>query len=427
MGVQETELQEQQNKLATKPKNSELEPTESHPLQTTELPETLEDLTSLEIPKIELESLHKINSAKNDLIKVKETLGSIIDTMANNPSLISRAAKAWGELPLWQKILGGVVVSGPVLAAGLFAHVGVLMVIGGVNGLAYTASGIILDDHHVHTVDIANKLKEGIFSLADLLQITINALEKIVASLQVEVEKFIVENAKLANNVTELKSEVTSLTAQVEIFVATQSLLRETRDDLDKSAKKLKESVEAQTELLVENQVLLDKVKVEYQKNEQQLSAKVAELQAVKDAMDKQIQQATIVSTTLQGAVETMAGTMVQDEEKRARFQQQLDEFLTGKKDGFHNIAWRICEAETKLAELTGKLNDTQKHYDQLLVVQEGHVKRLERIVVKPDTENVDPNVKTVKGLHEHSIYKQSKQAVAVEKAETPSLTTRLN
>ena len=218
MGVQETELQDQQNKLVTKPKNSELKPTESHPLQTTELPETLEDLTSLEIPKIELESLNRINSAKNDLIKVKETLGTIIDTMANNPSLISRAAKAWGELPLWQKILGGVVVSGPVLAAGLFAHVGVLMVIGGVNGLAYTASGIILDDHHVHTVDIAKKLKEGIFSLADLLQITINALEKIVESLQVEVEKFIVENAKLANNVTELKSEVTSLTAQVEIF-----------------------------------------------------------------------------------------------------------------------------------------------------------------------------------------------------------------
>ncbi|MBL7480210.1 LegC2/C7 family Dot/Icm T4SS effector [Legionella bononiensis] len=426
MGVQETELQDQQNKLVTKPQNSELKPTESHPLQTTELPETLEDLTSLEIPKIELESLNKINSAKNDLIKVKETLGSIIDTMANNPSLISRAAKSWGELPLWQKILGGVIVSGPVLAAGLFAHIGVLMVIGGVNGLAYTASGIILDDHHVHTMDIANKLKEGIFSLADLLQITINALEKIVESLQVEVEKFIVENAKLANNVTDLKSEVTSLTAQVELFVATQSLLRETRDDLDNAAKKLEESVEAQTELLVQNQSLLDTVRKEYQKNEEQLSAKIAELQAVTDEMDKKIKQANIVSTTLGGAVETMAQTLLQDEEKQAQFKKQLEGIIVHG-EGFHNIAERVCDAERKLAEITERLAVTQENMDQLLVVQEGHVKRMEQIVVKPDTENVDPNIKTVKGLHKHSIYKHQKQASAVETVDRPSLPARMN
>ncbi|RUR18992.1 hypothetical protein ELY21_05565 [Legionella sp. km535] len=426
MGDQDKELQAQDSKVVTKPINSEPEPTESHPLQpTTDLPETLDDLTSLETPKIEIESLQKITTAKNDLLKVKQTLSSIIDTMASNPSIINQASKYWGELPLWQKILGGVIVSGPVLAAGLFAHVGVLMVIGAVNGLAYTASGMILDDHHVHTEDIARKLKEGIFSLADLLQITINALEQIVVSLKVEIEKFIVENGKLADSVSDLKSEVTSLTTQVELFVKTQSLLRETRNDLEQSAEKLKSSVEVQTELLAKNQELLDQVKEDYKKNEQQLNDKIAELLAVKNAMDKQIQQATLVSTTLQGAVETMAGTLVQDEEKRAHFQKQLDEFLSGRKEGFHNIANRICDAETKLAELTGKLSDTQQQYNQLLAVQEGHISRLEQIGVQPDAENVEPKKPKGRGSHGQGIFShKQQQGIATVEYTSPTVST---
>ncbi|CAM2859166.1 LegC2/C7 family Dot/Icm T4SS effector [Legionella worsleiensis] len=405
MGVQETELQNQQPDTSIKSIHSELEHIEAPSLHVDDLPEMLDELTNPDKPEIELESLNKINSVKNDLAKTKELLGSIIDTMVNNPSLINQASQYWGELPIWQKVLGGVIVSGPALAAGLFAHVGALMVIGTFNGLAYTASGMILEEHRIHTEDIAEKLKKGIFGLAEVLDATIQTLEQIVNSLKIEIQKFVTENKKLAINVLDLQSEVTSLSDQVELFVATQKLLRETRDDLEKSAEKLKESVETQTELLVKNQELLDKVKQEYQKNEQQLSAKVAELQAVKTQMDEQIQQATIVSVTLQGAVQTMAGTLLNNEQEKAQFQQRLDEFINGEKEGFDKVADRICTAEAELGILTTQLSETQKQYNQLLAVQESHVSRLERIGIKPEPENATPAVKSGRALRELGIY----------------------
>lgn len=81
-------------------------------------------------PEIESGSLAQIVDTQKQLSQVKESLESIVDSIAENPSLITRAASAWGELPMWQKVTGGLVLTAPTLAVGLFAHIGVLLVIG---------------------------------------------------------------------------------------------------------------------------------------------------------------------------------------------------------------------------------------------------------------------------------------------------------
>jgi predicted DNA-binding ArsR family transcriptional regulator len=413
MAMQEKELKDLLNQETANPGTFDLVATQTHPLQTEELPENFDALVSLEEPKIDFESLKKITSVKEDLLKVKGTLVGIVDTMADDPSMITRWSKSWGELPLWQKILGGVALSGPAVAAGLFAHVAALMVIGGVTGVAYTASGIILDDHHVHNVNIAQRLKQGVSDLADLLMLTINALEKIASDLRVEIEKFAIENTKLADSVTELQSEVESLTNQVEIFIKTQDLLRETRNDLEKTAESLKTSVVEQTDLLNKNQQMLQQVKADYEKNEQQLSAKIAELLSVRKAMDLEVERAKLVANTLEGTVLSLTGTVIKDGEQRVQFQENLDKFLKDKEGGFDKVATRICAAEAELEQVKNQLSDSTQRYKELLDRQEQQVTRLEElgaenIPPKSNRTNTATTINT-KGLHQNGIYTTNK------------------
>lgn len=417
MAMQETELKDLLNQEKANPGTFDLIATQTHPLQTEELPDNFDALVSLEEPKVDLESLKKITSVKEDLLKVKGTLVGIVDTMADDPSMITRWSKSWGELPLWQKIIGGVALSGPAVAAGLFAHVAALMVIGGVTGVAYTASGIILDDHHVHNVNIAQRLKQGVSDLADLLMLTINALEKIASDLRVEIEKFAIENTKLADSVTELQSEVESLSNQVELFIKTQDLLRETRNDLEKTAESLKTSVVEQTDLLNKNQLMLEQVKVDYEKNEKQLSAKIAELLSVRKAMDLEVERAKLVANTLEGTVLSLTGTVIKDGEQRVQFQENLDKFLKDKEGGFDKVATRICAAEAELEQVKNQLSDSTQRYKELLDRQEEQVTRLEQLDKELGTENIPPksnrkNTATstnTKGLHQNGFYTPNK------------------
>ncbi|OCH98308.1 hypothetical protein A8135_12185 [Legionella jamestowniensis] len=117
------------------------------------------ELSNLTVPLSPQDELAKIAITQEQLTQIKQSLGAIIDTMQQNDSLFSRAATFWGNLPLWQKILGGIVLTVPTLAAGIAAHIGILLAISGVTVVAYTASGIVLDDHHSCNKNIADRLK----------------------------------------------------------------------------------------------------------------------------------------------------------------------------------------------------------------------------------------------------------------------------
>lgn len=208
-----------------------------------------------------LDSLQSIALTQEHLAQVKKSLGAIVDSLHDNPSLISRAAAFWGELPLWQRIVGGVAISGPTLIIGAAAHIGFLITISGVSALAYTTSGIVLDDHHYHTKSIAQKLKEGIFGVAEILELTIGALDTIRKKLAIEIDKFKEENEKLAHNITRLNEEVETLSAQVEVYVETEKLLRKSKEDLEKTASSLKLDLEKQSEQYEINQKELEKIR----------------------------------------------------------------------------------------------------------------------------------------------------------------------
>lgn len=333
-----------------------------------------------EIDFVNIGSLEHIADSQKQLSEVKKGLSNIIETMANNHSLVSRAAIFWGGLPLWQKIAGGVVVTGPTLAAAVIAHVGILFAISSVTAATYTGCGIVLDDHHRYTVNIADRLKTGIFSLADVLEITISQLEVIRVKFTEEIDKFKTENLKLTENVLYLTEQIESLSNQVELFVETEKLLRTTKDELEQRNEELKKTVGEHDLLIEKNQTELDKVKHAYEVSQTQLSEKIIELGTVRVSLGLEVEKARKVATTLQGTVQALAGTVIEDAKQRDVFQERLDGFLSDEKKSFDTVADRICQAEKELALVKEELKQSNERHQELLERQELQTDRLERI-----------------------------------------------
>ncbi|MBI2785227.1 MAG: hypothetical protein HYX60_02510, partial [Legionella longbeachae] len=255
---------------------------------------------------------------------------------------------------------------------------GFLVTISGVSVLAYTTSGIVLDDHHFHTQNITQKLKEGIFGIAEVLELTISALDSIRKKLAEEVEKFKEENIKLTNNITQLNQDVETLSYQVELYVETEKLLRRTQEELEKKAESLTKDLEKQSQLIVDNQNEIQQVKTAHEKIQLELSKKVSELSDVREKMGIEVNRAKKIASTLEGTVKSLSNAVISDSNQRHAFHEKLNIFLTDKTNSFDQVAERINKAEIELVEVKHELKNSNERYKQLLKIQEKQIRRLE-------------------------------------------------
>ncbi|BCA94572.1 membrane protein [Legionella antarctica] len=353
----------------------------------------------------ETTSLEKIVETKQQISQVKASLGTIIDTMAQNPSIFNRVATYYGEFPLWQKIAIGVGISVPTLAMGIFAEIGALLVIGGVTVVAYTATGIVLDDHHHCNVNIAERLKAGIISLADVLELTIKALDRISEKLAEEIEKFKQENLKLATHVTDLGDQIESLSSQVELYIETEKLLRGTKENLERTAENLNKSVTNQSELLRQNQEELARVSKAYNRSQKQLSEKIGELTSVRVSMGKEVDKAKKLAATLERTITALSGSVIDDKKQREAFQNKLEHFIGEKESGYEFVADRLGDAERELSFGKEEFKFANSRYNELLKRQETLVARLEELDNKLSSEQLKPKEHVAELLALNGIY----------------------
>ncbi|MCW8400287.1 hypothetical protein OQJ26_16010 [Legionella sp. PATHC038] len=348
-------------------------------------------------PPADLDSLQSIALTQEHLIQVKKSLGAIVDSLQANPSLISQAAAFWGELPLWQRILGGVALSGPTLIIGAAAHIGILVTISGVSALAYTTSGIVLDDHHYHTKNITQKLKEGIFGVAEILELTIGALDSIRKKLAAEIDKFKAENEKLAHNITRLNEEVETLSAQVEVYVETEKLLRKTKEKLEETNSALKQDLQKQNEQFQANQKALLIAQDEHSKCLLLLSQKTSELSDVRQSMGAELEKAKKIATSLEGTVKVLSSAAISDSSQRQAFQEKLNNFLTDKAANFDQVAERMSKAESELSMVKSELKASTERFNKLLELQEKQLQRLQGLDRRVDA-SIHPEQHSTQG-----------------------------
>lgn len=354
--------------------------------------------------KTTVQSLQNIASTQEKLTKVKTQLTEIIDTINNNPSFITRVSKEWGQLPVWQKVTGGIMITIPAFALGFFANLGALFVLGGFSGVTYTAGALILDDHNSCNLSIAENLKKGILNLADVLGVIINTLEDIAKDLAKEIDNFRRENFRLTENVDTLGDRVESLTNQVELLAETERLLREEKDKIEKEINHLEEVVDETKIVLGATTEKLGIVTADYEKNQKELSSKVVELSQVRTELGLEIEKVKAMGSSLQGVLNTMAGAVFADGQQQKDFQNQLILLVTDTKANFMELNSKLKESELKRKATAEELEQANQRYNELLQRHESQIARLEKIGANRNVENISPVINTT-GLLNHSFY----------------------
>lgn len=328
----------------------------------------------------EIDNLSEIIKTRDNIAKVKESLNKIIDSIADNPSLVTRASNAWGGWATWQKVGTGLALTVPALLSGAAAGIGSLLILGGATGVVYTTTGIILEDHHSCNENIKQRIKEGISSIADILELTIVALDNIRLRLAEEIGKFKEENLKLARQVSNLQDQVSTLGIQIEILQETESFLRTTKEKLQKEAIELKKTVGQQSELLKKNQELLLVVSSDYKITQERLDKKIEELRVVREDMSAEITKTQKVSAVLQKAVTTLSDQVLEEQTQKQLFQRKLELLIADKEAGASKLLERMTTTHKELEGAKEDLRANNARNSELLSKQESLVKRLEEI-----------------------------------------------
>lgn len=353
---------------------------------------TQEQTPTNHVAKKENEHLEQLLKTKNKLKQIKDNLNKIIDSVEHNQSLLARAAVYWHDLPVWKKIIAGVVLTLPLLAIGILANLAALITLSIVMTIVYTASSILLDNHQNHNKDHLDSLKAGISSLADLLNEVIESLSLIREQLALDLDKLHQEVSRLTAHIDELGKQISTLTLQINHLTDTEYALRATQIELEALTQTLKGSIDEQSQLLETTQKELDQVVLDYKLNQIQLSAKVNELDEIKVQMGLEVKQAQSIGLVLNETVKLLTDSVIEDKEQRGAFQKRLDEFLANKEQSFDHIVERICNAERKLAHVTDELSQSNQRYSELLDQQELLIARLERMVNAHPEEIQEPS-----------------------------------
>ncbi|KGP63285.1 microtubule-binding protein [Legionella norrlandica] len=327
-----------------------------------------------------IKNLKELETTQENFAQIKKHIGAIIDAIAKNRSLFSRAAVYWEEMPLWLKIIAGLAIVVPTLVLGIAIQVISLIVVSILSLALYVGCALILENHVKKEEHVTERLKENMITLADSLGSVIESFEPLRKQIAAEIEYFHQENERLNLNIIELGDQIEQLTIQAEQLQQTQQSLQKTKEKLEKTAETLDEKVKIQAELLQINQKELQKTREAIAKNELELSEKIIELANVKKELGIEIEKTESISRELKKAVESLSKTTIQDQNQRESFQNKLNNFLTNKEESFKKVADRICDAERALSLAKEELNFSNQRYQELLERQEQVLERLEQI-----------------------------------------------
>ncbi len=324
--------------------------------------------------------LNELNETKNKIIEIKKNLNIIIDTIMANPSFVTRAANAWGELSTWKKVGTGLVLTFPPILVGVAANVATLLTLGGITGIVYTTSGIILEDHHACSNDTKQKIKDGIAGITGILEITIHALNKIHFQLQAELDKFKKENFKLAEQVIKLHSEVDTFCDEVERLSKLNIELAQNKKQLEQTCKALEQSNEHQSELFAKTQHELRLVENEYQQTCDELKLKVNELATVRKSMMVEVVKAGIISKSLQKVVSHFSVDVIDEPVQQDDIEVKLTNMLHQEKMLASRLVQRFKDTQVELRDATDDMKKSSEDNHNLLTQQQKIMQRLESV-----------------------------------------------
>ncbi|TAL63397.1 MAG: hypothetical protein EPN84_05070, partial [Legionella sp.] len=230
-----------------------------------------------------------LQASSKKISALKKQINIMIDVMADNPSLFAQAARYWGELPLWQKIIGGVVITVPTLILGILTTIGAIISFSICSLIAYAGIGYILDNHYSTSAHTTAGLKDGVGSLADMLSQVVLSLEDIEKDMSAGIEKFTQQNTALEGNVNAFKNQIKEMDLRMEALREHVQAVSVAKATLEQTAVGLKDTVSAQTTFLEENQRLLADARQNLTQAQLELQNRLREFESEKNQLAAEI------------------------------------------------------------------------------------------------------------------------------------------
>lgn len=396
-------------------------PLNSSEINEMELDSSKETTSPVAEPDKAKKSLAEVEANQESVATIKALIDSIIDSIAKNQSMLTRAALFWGKLPLWQKIGTGLLLIAPTLILGIVLQLSILIIISALTLITFVPTSLVLDDHYKHDEQVTDKLKDSMTIMAISLEAVLDTMEELRLKLANQIENFHLENERLTNGIIDLSSKVDTLSSQSKELMKMEQEFRAIQLELEDAEKTLHLSLKEKSELLQKNQHAIDTTKNAFAVNQDELSKTILELDAVRFTLGKTIADNQSVTVILKETVEKLAKSFILDETARNEFQTKLEHFITDKEKTFNEIAQRICKANQELSLVRDELNRTNLRYQSLLDRQASQLDRLDKsrstdIKTQIDATEAAPikNAHRIRKFGIHAIQNNSQHSIQV-------------
>lgn len=314
----------------------------------------------------------RLRQSQRNLTQIQQDLDSLVDTMANNPSMLSRASTYWGNISLWQKIVAGTVLVAPTLLLSIIANLIVCLAISAFTLIAYVATSIVLDDHHAHSQHSTQNIKSGVSNLAAGLDAIMGTLEQIGEELAQQIALFERGNEQFSERLTSLQQRNESLCHEIATLQKTIYQLNITETELHQASDSLTQSLTQQSTLLQENQEALSKARIDYERTQKELHEKVEEIALFNTELEKQ----KAIAQRLRSALSTVTETLHAEGPQKEAMYQQLEKFFTDTETYFSAITERTHKAEQRLIDAQDTVTKLIQEREQRISLTEQEIQR---------------------------------------------------
>lgn len=292
----------------------------------------------------------------DELEGIKKQLSDMIDVMAECHSLFAAAARYWGELPLWQKIVGGLVVTVPTLLLGVLTMIGAIITFSICSLFVYAGLGYILDNHFASTSTTTAGLKTGVFGLADLLGTVVQSLQEIKKHMGEGVETLGNHNVALGNNVTNFEGKIGEMSEQVKALEGSAEAMAEAKRQLEQASVGLQQTIAEKARVTGEQDQFLNNTRSQLDKSLKDIASKFDSFASDEKKLKAHIEQLKLVNNSFSGIVAAFNNSMGLDEAKKAEFMAKIEEMLSCKSIGLETFSNRLAEQQREIDSLTQQL-----------------------------------------------------------------------
>lgn len=327
---------------------------------------------------------------QQSILDIKKHVDLIIESIAQNKSFLTRAAAFWGNRPLWQKIIAGVVLIVPTLIIGIVLQIAIPIVTSVLTLILYTATSYILDHHHDHENGVVEKLKSAVTDLVDMLKEILEQLDVLRQQLAKEIEYFQKENDRLTQRITELNTQINTLMSTTEKLQNTHQELRTERIRLEEIANSLNISIDEYKKLFSLKSIEIEQTEREMQKNQDELSTVITELKQTRSSLTEELDNAKKMSHGIEQFIKQWTQTSFSNETQRADFLNNFEQSLKDVDGHYSQLAQSVLEVNKEWSVLNEQLKQRHLQNELLLEREAIQVERLEKLFApSPQQETV--------------------------------------